>query len=103
LFENEDLINKSSLVLPNTVVLSKRLKESGITENLLLSAREWIQFFNFEKQRRRYEALKFHDLKEYARKMAKEIIKKYGKPDAIIYIERGGMVIGRLFKRFSYC
>ena len=100
LFENEDLINKSSLVLPNTVVLSKRLKESGITENLLLSAREWIQFFNFEKQRRRYEALKFHDLKEYARKMAKEIIKKYGKPDAIIYIERGGMVIGRLLSDF---
>ncbi len=100
LFENEDLMNKSSLVMPNTVVLSKRLKESGITENLLLSAREWIQFFNFEKQRRRYEALKFHDLKEHARKMAKEIIKKYGKPDAIIYIERGGMVIGRLLSDF---
>ncbi len=100
LFENDELMKDSSLVPPNTVIISKKLRETGIIDSLLLSAKEWIEFFNFEKQRRSYQALKFHDLKEYARKMAKEILRKYGRPDAIIYIERGGMVIGRLLSDF---
>ena len=35
-------------------------------------------------------------LKNYSRLLAREIMARNGRPDAIIYIERGGMVIGRL-------
>jgi len=39
-------------------------------------------------------------LKHYAKQIAKEILEKYGAPESIIYIERGGMVIGRLLSDY---
>ena len=45
---------------------------------------------------RKFVKCSLNQLREYSGILAKEIIRKKGKPDAIIYIERGGMVIGRL-------
>ena len=60
LFENEDLLNESSLISPREVKLSKRLMEKGIMQELLLSAREWLEFLKFESEKKRYVFLSYH-------------------------------------------
>ncbi|MGC8565103.1 MAG: energy-coupling factor transporter ATPase [Thermoplasmata archaeon] len=100
LFENEELLKESSLLPPKAVQISKKLKESGIMQDLLLSAKEWLDFLKFENEKKRYVLLSFDSMKFYAKKLSEEIIKKYGKPDIIIYIERGGMVIARLISDY---
>ncbi len=48
---------------------------------------------SFEENGRKYEWLSFTEMQELAGKMAREIREKHGTPSAILYIERGGMVI----------
>jgi len=45
---------------------------------------------------RPYEWISFEEMKKISSKMADEIMGKYGKPRAILYIERGGMVIAKM-------
>lgn len=45
---------------------------------------------------RKFVNCSLNHLEEYSRILSREIIARNGKPDAIVYIERGGMVIGRL-------
>ncbi len=45
---------------------------------------------------RKFVKCSLNHLRSYSRILAKEITAGRGKPSAIIYIERGGMVIGRL-------
>ena len=100
LFENEDLLKESSLLPPRAVQLSKKLKDSGIMQDLLLSAKEWLDFLKFENEKKRYTLLNFNNMKLFAKKLSEDILKKYGRPDLIIYIERGGMVIARLMSDY---
>ncbi len=100
LFENEEVLKESSLLAPREVQLSKRLREKGIMQELLLSAREWLEFLKFENEKKRYAFLSFQAMKNYTKNLANEIITKLGKPDLIVYIERGGMVIGRLMSDY---
>lgn len=100
LFVNEELLKDSSLIAPQSIRISKKLKDAGVIQDLLINAREWLEFFKFEEEKKKYVALKFDMLKHYAKQLAKEILEKYGTPESIIYIERGGMIIGRLFSDY---
>ena len=100
LFEDDALMKESSLAPPQLVKLSRKLKDSGIINDILLNAKEWLELFRFESEKKKFEAMKFPELKKYARELASLILSKFGRPDGIIYIERGGMVIGRLLSDF---
>lgn len=100
LFQNDKLMEESSLAPPQLVRLSRKLKDSGVLKDILLNAREWLELFRFESEKKKFEALKFVDLKRYARELASDILKRFGRPESIVYIERGGMVIGRLLSDF---
>lgn len=100
LFQNDRLMEESSLVPPQLVRISRKLKDSGVLNDILLSAKEWLELFRFESERRNFEALKFRDLKRYANELANQILDKFGRPESIVYIERGGMVIGRLLSDY---
>ncbi len=47
-------------------------------------------------QNRKFVKCDLNHLRKYSQILSRNIISKNGRPDAIIYIERGGMVIGRL-------
>ncbi|PMP73929.1 MAG: hypothetical protein C0180_05475 [Aciduliprofundum sp.] len=100
LFEKEELLRESSLLAPREVQLSKRLKQTGVMQDILLSAREWLEFLKFENEKKRYVLLSFQAMKKHSKNLSREIMSKAGKPDAIVYIERGGMVIGRLMSDY---
>ncbi|MCL5407843.1 MAG: ATP-binding cassette domain-containing protein [Candidatus Thermoplasmatota archaeon] len=100
LFQNDKLMEESSLAPPQLVRISRKLKDSGILQDILLNAKEWLDLFRFESEKKNFEALKFVDLKRYARELAADILNRFGKPESIVYIERGGMVIGRLLSDF---
>lgn len=95
LFMDENILKLSSLAEPQSVRLSKEMISSGILKEPLISAKEWLEFFNFLKSKTRIEFRSLEDVNVSAEKIAKEILKK-GKPDEIIYIERGGMVLGSM-------
>jgi len=63
LFVNEELLKDSSLIAPQSVRISKKLKDAGVIQDLLINARDWFEFFKFEKEKKRYVALKFDMLK----------------------------------------
>lgn len=100
LFQNDRLMEESSLVPPQLVRISRKLKDSGVLNDILLNAKEWLELFRFESEKKNFEALKFVELKRYARDLAKEIVNRFGRPESIVYIERGGMVIGRLLSDY---
>jgi energy-coupling factor transport system ATP-binding protein len=100
LFQNDELMEDSSLAPPQLVKISRKLKDSGVLQDILLNAREWLELFRFESEKKNFVALKFVDLKRYARELAADILKRFGRPESIVYIERGGMVIGRLLSDF---
>ncbi|MEM0128400.1 MAG: ATP-binding cassette domain-containing protein, partial [Thermoplasmatales archaeon] len=100
LFQDDILMKDSSLVPPQLVRISRRLRDSGVIGDILLNAKEWLELFRFESEKKKFEAMKFPELKRYARELASKILSKYGRPDGIIYIERGGMVLGRLLSDF---
>ena len=94
------IMEESSLAPPQLVRISRKLKDSGVLKDILLNAKEWLDLFRFESEKKNFEALKFVDLKKYARELAAEVLKKFGRPESIVYIERGGMIIGRLLSDF---
>ncbi len=100
LFLRDDILKESSLLPPKAVRLSKKLRDSGVINDLLLSAREWLEFLKFESEKKKYVFLSFQSMKYYAKKLADEILKTRGRPDLLVYIERGGMVIGRLLSDY---
>ncbi len=100
LFQDDRLMQESSLAPPQLVRISRKLKDSGVIQDILLNAKEWLELFRFESEKKNFEAMKFVDLKRYARDLASEIVQRYGKPESIVYIERGGMVIGRLLSDY---
>ncbi len=100
LFQNDEIMAQSSLEAPQSVRVSRKLKESGVINGIILNTKEWIEFFKFEQEKKNFQALKYEDLKRHARNMAQQIQRDYGKPASIVYIERGGMVIGRLLSDF---
>lgn len=100
LFQNDRLMEESSLAPPQLVRISRKLKDTGVLQDILLNAREWLELFRFESEKKNFVALKFVDLKRYARELAADILKRFGRPESIVYIERGGMVIGRLLSDF---
>ncbi len=51
-------------------------------------------------QQASYELMTFSEIDELARRIAKTISGRYGKPTGIIYIERGGMVFGNLLAKY---
>ncbi|MGC8699841.1 MAG: phosphoribosyltransferase [Candidatus Micrarchaeia archaeon] len=53
-----------------------------------------------EEIERNYIWISFGEMEKLAKEMAKKIMAKYGKPRAIIYIERGGMVIAELLAKY---
>lgn len=50
----------------------------------------------YETAEKLYEWVSFDEMQKLSAKMSKEIIGRYGKPKAILYIERGGMVIAKM-------
>jgi energy-coupling factor transport system ATP-binding protein len=100
LFQNDKIMKDSSLAAPQLVRISRRLKDSGVLNDILLNAKEWLELFRFESEKKNFEAMKFPDLKRYARDLSVEILNRFGRPESIVYIERGGMVIGRLLSDY---
>jgi energy-coupling factor transporter ATP-binding protein EcfA2/hypoxanthine phosphoribosyltransferase len=100
LFQNDRIMEESSLAPPQLVRISRKLKDSGILNDILLNAKEWLDLFRFESEKKNYVALKFEDLKKYANELSAKILNKFGRPESIVYIERGGMVIGRLLSDY---
>ena len=49
-----------------------------------------------EENGRTYYWMSFIEMQELSKKMAMEVLSKYGKPRAILYIERGGMVLAHM-------
>ncbi len=50
----------------------------------------------FQENGRAYQWLSFTEMQHLTGKIADEVMEKYGKPKAILYIERGGMVIAEM-------
>jgi energy-coupling factor transport system ATP-binding protein len=100
LFQNDKIMQESSLTAPQLVRISRRLKDSGVLNDILLNAKEWLDLFRFESEKKNFEAMKFLDLKRYAKDLSAKILDRFGRPESIVYIERGGMVIGRLLSDY---
>jgi len=45
---------------------------------------------------RKYVNESLNQIKRHSETLSEEILRRYGKPDEIVYIERGGMVVARL-------
>ncbi len=45
---------------------------------------------------RKFARESLNQMKRHSEELSMEILKRYGKPGQIVYIERGGMVVGRL-------
>ena len=100
LFSNDEIMKLSSLIPPQAVRVSRQLKESGVINDILLNAKEWLAFFDFEREKKKFIALKFDDLKGLSKRMGEDILSRFGRPSLIVYIERGGMVIARLLSDY---
>ncbi len=95
LFMDENVLKLSSLAEPQSVRISKGMIRTGVLEEPLISAREWLEFFNFLKSKTKIAFRSFSDIEASAAKMA-NAIKKKGIPESIIYVERGGMVLASM-------
>lgn len=92
LFMEEDVLALASLSEPQSVTISKELVKQGFLRKPLISAREWLQFFNFMRLKSGFEYITYSDMEEMSKVLIQSITEKKGKPSAIVYIERGGMV-----------
>ncbi|MEM3744547.1 MAG: phosphoribosyltransferase family protein, partial [Candidatus Micrarchaeaceae archaeon] len=85
---------------------SKKLMRGAVSEQKE-SQKEPRGFLEFEKKKTNFEMFRYSDMLDAAKAIAEMFASKYGRPDAILYIERGGMVpaalvanelgVGRLF------
>lgn len=92
LFMDEDVLALSALSEPQSVRISKELVKQGYLKGPLISAREWLQFFNFLRLKSSFEFCSYLDMEHLTSDLIKEITESRGKPSAIVYVERGGMV-----------
>lgn len=92
LFMKEEVLALASLSEPQSVTISKELVKQGFLRKPLISAREWLQFFNFMRLKSGFEFSTYEEMDEMSGLLADSIIEKKGKPASIVYIERGGMV-----------
>jgi energy-coupling factor transport system ATP-binding protein len=92
LFMDENVLRLSSLSEPQSVRLSKGMMDAGLLDEPLISAGEWLNFFNFLKSKTKIVFKSFADIYSSAEKMAAEL-KSAGVPKGMIYVERGGMVL----------
>ncbi|MEM3460126.1 MAG: energy-coupling factor transporter ATPase [Candidatus Micrarchaeaceae archaeon] len=99
LFMKEDVMRKAALTEPESVRLSKKLMREGIIKDPLISAREWLEFFEFEKRKTKFEMFRYPEMLDAAKAIAKMFASRYGKPDGVLYIERGGMIPAALVAR----
>ncbi len=100
LFENDALLSKASLVAPQSVKLSKELKRIGMLNNILLTASDLNDFFSFSGLKTKYKRMDFGAMRMHAKSIASAIRSKHGVPGAIVYVQRGGMVFGRLLSDY---
>ncbi|OWP57457.1 MAG: hypothetical protein B2I17_00660 [Thermoplasmatales archaeon B_DKE] len=92
LFMEDDILAVASLSEPQSVRMSKELVRQGFLRKPLISAREWLQFFNFMRLKSGFEFSTYSEMDIMSRSLIDTIIEKRGKPAALVYIERGGMV-----------
>ncbi len=100
LFEDDALLSKASLVAPQSVKLSKELKKIGMLNNILLTASDLNDFFSFSGLKTKYKRMDFDAMRMHAKSIASAIKSKHGAPGAIVYVQRGGMVFGRLLSDY---
>ena len=92
LFVDEEILAVSSLSEPQSVRISKELVRQGFLRKPLISAREWLQFFNFMRLKSGFEFCSYAAMESMVTSLSGSIIEAKGKPAAVVYIERGGMV-----------
>ena len=92
LFMDEKVLRLSSLSEPQSVRLSKGMMNAGLLDEPLISAREWLEFFNFLKSKTKIVFKSIADIEASAAKIS-AALKDAGTPKGMIYIERGGMVL----------
>lgn len=102
LFMDENLLKLSSLSEPQSVRLSKGLMHTGALKEPLISAREWLEFFDFLKSKTKIEFRSIEDVEKAASKIAAAASKR-GAVESLIYIERGGMVLGSAIAKVLKC
>ncbi|MEM0154805.1 MAG: phosphoribosyltransferase family protein, partial [Methanothrix sp.] len=95
LFMDEKVLRLSSLSEPQSVRLSKGMINAGLLDEPLISAGEWLQFFNFLKSKTKIIFKSIEDIDASAEKIA-EASKKIGTPKCMVYVERGGMVLASM-------
>ena len=101
LFMEDDILELSSLSEPQSVRISKELVKQGFLRKPLISAREWLQFFNFMRLKSGFEFSTYNEMDSMAQTLIDTILNKKGKPATLVYIERGGMVPAYMvLKRF---
>ena len=100
LFEDDALLSKASLVAPQSVKLSKELRRIGMLNNILLTASDLNDFFSFSSMKTKYKRMDFGAMRMHAKSIASAIKSKHGAPSAIVYVQRGGMVFGRLLSDY---
>jgi len=92
LFMDENVLRLSSLSEPQSVRLSKGIINAGLLDEPLISAGEWLEFFNFLKSKTKIIFKSIADIDASAAKISASL-KDAGMPKSMIYIERGGMVL----------
>ncbi len=92
LFMDEDILAVAALAEPQSVRISKELVRKGYLKGPLISAREWLQFFNFLRLKSSFEFCSYTDMEQLTRDLVGDIVRERGKPSGILYVERGGMV-----------
>ncbi len=92
LFMDENVLRLSSLSEPQSVRLSKGIINAGLLDEPLISAGEWLEFFNFLKSKTKIIFKSIADIDASAAKISASL-KDAGMPKSMIYIERGGMAL----------
>lgn len=92
LFMEEDVLALASLSEPQSVTISKELVKQGLLRKPLISAKEWLQFFNFMRLKSGFEFCSYASMEGMSASIVDSISQEMGMPTAIVYIERGGMI-----------
>ena len=102
LFMNDHILKLSSLSEPQSVRLSKEMINIGILKEPFISAKEWLEFFDFMKSKTSITFRSFGDIEKAKLKILNKI-SSFGKPSGIISIERGGMILGSMLAESLNC
>ncbi len=61
----------------------------------------WILFIIVGAMPIKYRAISYNELAGACKKIAEDVVDRYGEPECIIYIERGSMMPARMPERLS--